>query len=85
MSQHVGARLLELMKPEAGISQTGRVVPQGSHLYGSPVAPGAASFREESDTMGTMQVPADKYWCGLTHSTRSDSRVFFLPTHPPTF
>ena len=67
MSQHVGARLLELMKPEGGISQTGRVVPQGSHLYSGPVEPGAAAtFREESDTMGTIQVPADKYWCGLS-------------------
>jgi hypothetical protein len=70
---HVGARLLELMKPEGGIPQTGRVVPQGSHLYGTGQAAfgDAAGFREESDTMGSVNVPADKYWAGSLFILRS--------------
>ena len=76
-SMHVGARLLELMKPEGGIPQTGRVVPQGSHLYGGgPTADAAAkSFREESDTMGSVQVPADKYWGAQTQRSLENFKI----------
>eukprot|EP00740_Mantoniella_antarctica_P011354 CAMPEP_0181379958 /NCGR_PEP_ID=MMETSP1106-20121128/19278_1 /TAXON_ID=81844 /ORGANISM="Mantoniella antarctica, Strain SL-175" /LENGTH=280 /DNA_ID=CAMNT_0023498935 /DNA_START=291 /DNA_END=1129 /DNA_ORIENTATION=+ len=83
MSQHVGARLLELMKPEAGVSQAGRVVPQGSHLHDlhsasvNPHAAGidTAGFREESDTMGSVQVPADKYWGAQTQRSLQNFKI----------
>ena len=62
----VGSRLLELMKPD-GVAQSGRVVPHGKHLYGDAGdGAGAAGFREESDTMGVVRVPADKYWGAQT-------------------
>ena len=62
----VGSRLLELMKPD-GVAQSGRVVPHGKHLYGNAGdGAGAAGFREESDTMGVVRVPADKYWGAQT-------------------
>ena len=79
----VGTRLLELMKPEAGVPQDSRVVPQGSHLRGELAPPGAgnnisktpAGVREESDSMGVVLVPADKYWGAQTQRSLQNFKI----------
>jgi fumarate hydratase class II len=71
----VGSRLLELMKPD-GVAQSGRVVPHGKHLYGDAGdGAGAAGFREESDTMGVVRVPADKYWGAQTQRSLQNFKI----------
>ena len=71
----VGSRLLELMKPD-GVAQSGRVVPHGKHLYGNAGdGAGAAGFREESDTMGVVRVPADKYWGAQTQRSLQNFKI----------
>ena len=65
----VGSRLLELMRPEAGVPQDSRVVPHGSHLHsksGVSESNNETSWREESDSMGVVRVPANKYWGAQT-------------------
>jgi fumarate hydratase class II len=35
----------------------------------------AAAFRTESDSMGTVQVPADRYWGAQTERSRDNFRI----------
>ena len=71
----VGSRLLELMKPD-GVAQSGRVVPHGKHLYGDTGdGANAAGFREESDTMGVVRVPADRYWGAQTQRSLQNFKI----------
>ncbi|HBB73287.1 MAG TPA: class II fumarate hydratase, partial [Planctomycetaceae bacterium] len=35
----------------------------------------AAAFRAESDSMGTVQVPADRYWGAQTERSRDNFRI----------
>jgi len=73
----VGSRLLELMKPPDGVSQAGRVVPHGAHLHGAATdtAASSAGWREESDTMGVVKVPADKYWGAQTQRSLQNFKI----------
>jgi hypothetical protein len=71
------------MKPEAGVPQDSRVVPQGSHLRGELAPHGAgnnilktpAGVREESDSMGVVLVPADKYWGAQTQRSLQNFKI----------
>ena len=81
----VGSRLLQLMKQDAGVSQADRVVPHGAHLHGGPhgvdalvqggVGTSTASFREESDTMGVVRVPANRYWGAQTQRSLQNFKI----------
>ena len=71
----VGSRLRERMKPD-GVAQSGRVVPHGKHLYGDTGdGANAAGFREESDTMGVVRVPADRYWGAQTQRSLQNFKI----------
>ena len=67
------------MKPEAGISQEGRVVPHGAHLHGKVQGNNAsetpAGVREESDSMGVVLVPVDKYWGAQTQRSLQNFKI----------
>ena len=74
----VGSRLLELMRPEAGVPQDSRVVPHGSHLHSkSPEREtnNETSWREESDSMGVVRVPANKYWGAQTQRSLQNFKI----------
>ena len=74
----VGSRLLDLMRPEAGVPQDSRVVPQGSHLHstsGVSETNNEASWREESDSMGVVRVPANKYWGAQTQRSLQNFKI----------
>jgi fumarate hydratase class II len=63
------------MKPD-GVAQSGRVVPHGKHLYGDTGdGANAAGFREESDTMGVVRVPADRYWGAQTQRSLQNFKI----------
>ena len=74
----VGSRLLELMRPEAGVPQDSRVVPHGSHLHsksGVSESNNETSWREESDSMGVVRVPANKYWGAQTQRSLQNFKI----------
>ena len=74
----VGSRLLELMRPEAGVPQDSRVVPHGSHLHsksGVSETNNETSWREESDSMGVVRVPANKYWGAQTQRSLQNFKI----------
>jgi hypothetical protein len=65
------------MRPEAGVSQDSRVLPSGSHLFSrAPETTTTELFwREETDSMGTVRVPSDKYWGAQTQRSLENFKI----------
>jgi|TARA_B110000977_G_scaffold185279_1_gene249932 fumarate hydratase class II len=70
------------MRPEAGVPQDSRVVPSGSHLHGPQRGNpennnevSETSWREESDSMGVVKVPSNKYWGAQTQRSLQNFKI----------
>ena len=62
-----GTRIRDLMNPHRlAEDAAARVVPGHGPLAPTPSVNFTGETREESDTMGTVLVPVDKYWCVQT-------------------
>jgi len=76
MTIGIGTRIRDLMKPSSESEQSGRVV-QAKAPLAPNLAPVITSgrMREESDTMGKVLVPADKYWGAQTQRSLENFKI----------
>merc|ERR1719454_1003797 len=59
----------------ASAAEEGTCSADGQSVYGVTGITGACKTREEKDTMGTLNVPVDKYWGAQTQRSLQNFRI----------